>query len=129
MKLLGLSLCALALSACFSVRHSYRGEKFLTAAPQVPGVRAVKVVRHFARQDRQFFLVHGAVPLGPPLNGAALAAREIGEHDGVVNLRIRDGQDIADLAVSHGPCVLQLLCGMWSVWVEGDVVEFVEVEP
>ena len=128
MKALCISLCALTLSACFSVRHSYRGEKFLTAAPEVPGVRTLRV-RHFARQDRQFFLIHGAVPLGPPLNGAALAAREIGEHDGVVNLRIRDGQDVADLAVSHAVCVLQLLCGTWSVWVEGDVVDFEVVEP
>jgi hypothetical protein len=122
MKTLGISLCALALSACFSVRHSYPGQKFLTAAPEVPGVRTVKV-RHFARQDRQFFLLHGAVPLGSPLNGPALAAKEIGAHDGVVNLRIREGQDVADAAVSYGACVLQLLCGTWSVWVEGDVVE------
>jgi hypothetical protein len=125
MRILGISLCALALSACFSVRHSYRGDKFLTAAAEVPGVETVKI-RHFVRQDRQFFLIHGAVPLGPPLNGASLAAREIGEHAGVVNLRIRDGQDAADLAVSHGICVLQLLCGMWSVWVEGDVVDLAE---
>jgi hypothetical protein len=128
MKTLGLSLCVLALSACFSVRHGYRGEKFLTAAPEVPGVKTVKL-RHFALQDRQLFLIHGAVPLGSPLNGAALAAREVGEHAGVVNLRIREGQDVMDVAVSYGACILQLLCGTWSVWVEGDVVELAETKP
>jgi hypothetical protein len=91
-------------------------------------VRAVQV-RHFVKHDRQFFWIHGGFPVGDALNGAQLAASEIGDHDGVVNLRIRDGQDVADLAVSHGPCVLQILCGMWSVWVEGDVVDFEEVKP
>jgi hypothetical protein len=128
MKVLGVSLCALTLTACFSVQHSYVGEKFLTSAPTAPGVRAVQV-RHFVKHDRQFFWIHGGFPVGDALNGAQLAASEIGDHDGVVNLRIRDGQDVADLAVSHGPCVLQILCGMWSVWVEGDVVDFEEVKP
>jgi hypothetical protein len=27
-------------------------------------------------------------------------------HDGVVNLRIRDGQDLTDAFISHIPCVL-----------------------
>ena len=128
MKILCISLCALALSACFSVRHSYQGEKFLTSAADAPGLRAVPV-RHFALHDRQFFWIHGGIPVGQPLNGAALAASAIGEHDGVVNLKIRDGQDVADLAISHIPCVLQILCGTWSVWVEGDVVDFEEVKP
>ena len=128
MKTFIVSLCALALSACFSVRHGYQGEKFLTSATTAPGMRAVPV-RHFVRHDRQFFLIHGGIPLGEPLNGAELAAREIGEHEGVVNLRMRDGQDIVDLLISHGPCVLQILCGNWSVWVEGDVVDFEEVKP
>jgi hypothetical protein len=128
MKILSVSLCALVLTACFSVQHSYTGEKFLTSAPEAPGVRSVKV-RHFAKHDRQLSLIHGGIPLGQPLNGAALAAAEIGEHDGVVNLRIRDGQDIPDLAVSHIACVLTILCGQWSVWVEGDVVDFEKGKP
>ena len=128
MKIVCISLCALTLSACFSVKHSYQGEKFLTSAPVAPGMRTVPV-RHFAVHDRQFFLIRGGVPLGQPLNGAALAANEIGEHDGVVNLRIRDGQNFTDLAISHVACVLQILCGTWSVWVEGDVADFEEVKP
>jgi hypothetical protein len=128
LRIFSISLCALTFSACFSVRHSYQGEKFLTSAAEAPGLRSVPV-RHFALHDRQFFWIHGGFPVGEPLNGAALAAGQIGEHDGVVNLRIRDGQDIADLAVSHIPCVLQWVCGMWSVWVEGDVVDFEEVKP
>jgi hypothetical protein len=91
-------------------------------------VRSV-TVRHFAKHDRQFYWIHGGFPVGEPLNGAALAAAEIGDHDGVVNLRIRDGQDIPDLAVSHLACILTIVCGQWSVWVEGDVVDFQEVKP
>ena len=128
MKHLFISLFALALTACFSIKHSYDGEKFLTSAPTAPGLRAVPV-RHFVKHDRQFFWIHGGFPVGKPLNGAQLAADEVGDHAGVVNLRISEGQDIADLAVSHIPCVLQWVCGMWSVWVEGDVADFEEVKP
>ena len=57
----------------------------------------------------------------------ALAASQIGDHDGVVNLRLRDGQDLTDTLISHVPCVLTLFCGTWSTWAEGDVVDFEEV--
>ena len=121
-------LCALALAGCFSVRHSYQGEKFLTSAPGVAGMRAVPV-RHFVKHDRQFFWIHGGIPVGEPLNGAALAASEVGDHDGVVNLRLSDGQDFLDVIVTHTvPFVLGIFCGTWSVWAEGDVVDFEEAK-
>ena len=121
-RILGLVL-ALAASGCFTARHGYAGPKLMTSDPDIPGVR-LHPVSHFTARDRQFFWIHGAFPVGEDLNGAALAAREIGNHDGVVNLRIRDGQDLTDAFISHIPCVLTLLCGTWSVWVEGDVVDF-----
>jgi hypothetical protein len=117
---------ALAASGCFAVHHGYAGPKVMTPDPDIPGVRAHEV-SHFKRRDRQFFWIHGAFPVGEDLNGAELAAREMGEHDGVVNLRIRDGQDLTDAFISHVPCVLTLICGTWSVWAEGDVVDFEEV--
>jgi hypothetical protein len=123
-RILALGL-ALAASGCFTVRHSYSGAKPMTADPDIAGVRARKVA-HFAVRDRQFFWIHGGFPVGEPLNGAELAARQIGPHDGVVNLRIRDGQDLTDAFISHVPCVLTLICGTWSVWAEGDVVDFEE---
>lgn len=116
-----LALCA----GCFSVRHAYDGPKVLTPDPTI-GSLDVRTVRHFTVQDRQFYWLHGGIPVGTDLNGAALAAAQVGVHDGVVNLRIRDGQDLQDLVITHGVCVLTLLCGQWSVWVEGDVVDFEE---
>ena len=116
--------CALA-AGCFTVRHSYQGDKLLTSDPDVPG-RKTEIVRHFAVRDRQFFWIHGGFPVGEPLNGAALAAREIGDHDAVVNLRLREGQDFQDVLVSHVLCVGTLLCGTWSVWAEGDVADLKE---
>ena len=118
-------LVAALCTGCFSVRHAYDGPKILSADPAVGSLDA-KVVRHFEVQDRQFFWIHGGIPVGEALNGAALAAAQIGEHDGVVNLRIREGQDLRDLVITHGLCVLTILCGEWSVWVEGDVVDFEE---
>lgn len=116
---------ALAASGCFTVRHSYDGPKVMTSDPEIPGVR-VKKVAHFAVRDRQFYWIHGRFPVGEALNGAALAAGQIGDHDGVVNLRIRDGQDLTDAFISHVPCILTLVCGTWSAWAEGDVVDFEE---
>lgn len=118
-------LLALPLTSCFTVRHAYDGDKFLTSDAEVPGLQLTKV-KHFERHDRQFFWLHGGVPVGEDLNGAALAAREAWLYDGVVNLRIADGQSLLDMAVTHVACVLSLLCGSWSVWVEGDVVDVVE---
>jgi hypothetical protein len=120
--LLGL---ALASSGCFTVRHTYSGPKVLTSDPAIPGVR-IRTVAHFRARDRQFFWLHGGIPVGEPLNGAELAARQIGAHDAVVNLRLRDGQDLTDAFISHIPCILTLVCGTWSVWAEGDVVDFEE---
>ena len=116
-------LCVLLpFTACFGVTHGYDGDKVLTSDAGIPGFRAVPV-SHFALQDRQFFFLHGGYPVGKPLNGAALAAEQIGSHDAVVNLRIWDGQDVGDSAITHVACLLSLLCGSWSVWVEGDVVD------
>ena len=119
---LGLALVA---SGCFTVRHTYDGPKVMTSDPEIPGIPAHKVA-HFKLRDRQFFWIHGGFPVGEPLNGAALAASQIGNHDGVVNLRIKDGQDLTDAFISHIPCILTLVCGTWSVWAEGDVVDFQE---
>lgn len=117
-----LPLLIIPLAGCFSVRHAYDGPKILTSAPSVDGLTARKV-SHFKVQDRQFFWLHGGIPVGDPLNGAALAAAQAGDHDAVVNLRLSDGQDFGDVFITHIPCVLSLLCGSWSVWVEGDVVD------
>jgi hypothetical protein len=113
-------------TGCFTVRHAYDGELILTSDPDIPGFQATPV-RHFAVRDRQFFWLHGGYPVGEPLNGAALAAREAAGHSAVVNLRIRDGQDLADIAITHGACLLSLLCGTWSAWAEGDVVDLTEM--
>lgn len=123
-KLIGVLLAVVPLAGCFTVRHAYDGDKLLTTDPAPPG-REVKVVRHFSAHDRQFFWIHGGVPVGEPLNAAALAAKEIGEHDAAVNLKISDGQNLTDLLISHVPCVLTLICGTWSAWAEGDVVDYV----
>lgn len=115
-------LLVLPLSGCFSVRHTYEGDRVLTSAPTIEGYEA-RTVEHFELHDRQFFWLHGGFPVGEDLNGAELAARQIGRHDAVVNLQLRDGQDLADTLITHIPCVLSLLCGTWSVWVEGDVAD------
>jgi len=115
-------LAALWATGCFSVRHSYTGDKVMTSDAEIPGYRAIPV-SHFRVHDRQFYWLHGGIPVGEPLNGAELAAREIASHDAVVNLRLYDGQDLIDSGVTHIACVLSLLCGTWSVWVEGDVVD------
>ena len=126
-KALTLLLAALPLAGCFTVRHSYHGEKLLTTDPAPPG-RQVRQVRHFQAHDRQFFWLHGGIPVGEPLNAAALAAKQAEGHDAVVNLRISDGQNLTDLLISHVPCVLTLICGTWSAWAEGDVVDYVPAE-
>jgi hypothetical protein len=120
-------MALLALSGCFTVRHAYDGPKVLTSDVSIDGFQLRKV-RHFSVHDRQFFWLHGGVPVGEPLNGAALAAHQVGDHDGVVNLRLRDGQDELD-ALIHIPCLLGILCGSWSTWAEGDVIDLVEVKP
>lgn len=116
-------LAALPLAAgCFTVTHRYQGTKPLTNAPGLE--RPSRVVRHFEKHDRQFFWLHGGVPVGEELNALGLAADAAEGHDGVVNLRLRDGQDWLDILVTHGPCVLSMLCGTWSAWAEGDVVDY-----
>ena len=126
-KALSLLLAILPLAGCFSVTHAYTGDKLLTTDPAPPG-RGVRLVRHFEAHDRQFYWIHGGFPVGEPLNAAALAAKEAGDHDAVVNLEIYDGQNITDLLISHVPCVLTLICGTWSAWAEGDVVDYVPAE-
>jgi len=118
-------LLVLSLSGCFTVRHSYEGDHLLTSTPEVEGYK-VRHVRHFEGHDRQFFWIHGGFPVGEDLNGAEQAAREIGDHDAVVNLQLTDGQNVTDAFITHIPCILSLLCGTWSVWVEGDVVDLEE---
>jgi hypothetical protein len=127
MRRLTALLLLLPLVGCFTVRHRYSGDKVLTSASTVEG-RTGPTVRHFDVHDRQFFWLHGGFPVGEDLNAAALAAREAGAHDAVVNLRLADGQDLVDMGVTHVLCVLSLLCGTWSTWAEGDVVDFVENE-
>jgi hypothetical protein len=34
-----------------------------------------------------------------------------------------DGQDALDMVISYVPCLLGILCGTWSTWVEGDIVD------
>ena len=119
--LVSVLLAALGGSGCYQARHAYAGPKLLTTGPGV-GTEA-RVVRHFRDHDRQLFLAYGLVPLGEPANGAELAAKAVGEHDGAVNLRLSDGQDLLDMFVSNILCVASVLCGTWSVWAEGDVVE------
>ena len=127
MRRLLFTVClGLALTGCFTVHHRYDGPKVLTPDAEIPGVN-VRVVRHFEVKDRQFFWIHGGVPVGESLNAAELAARQIGDHDGVVNLKIGDGQDPID-ALIHIPCVFGILCGSWSAWASGDVVDFEEVQ-
>jgi hypothetical protein len=110
------------LAGCFTVQHAYTGAKPITNGPGLD--RPTRVVKHFEAHDRQFFWLHGGVPVGKPLNGLALAGEQIGDHAGVVNLELRDGQSFFDMAVTHVPCLLSLLCGTWSTWAEGDVVDY-----
>jgi hypothetical protein len=122
-RLLGLCLTLpLFGSACFTVNHRYAGEKILTNGPGLE--QPTRVVRHFEAHDRQFFWLHGGVPTGEPLNALAMAAEQAGPHPGVVNLVVKDGQDLADILITHIPCVLSLMCGTWSAWAEGDVVDY-----
>jgi hypothetical protein len=123
-RVIAITLLLATQLGCFVVRHEYRGDKLLTTDATVPGYD-VRVVRHFQRKDRQFFWLHGGFPVGQDLNGASLAASNLGSHDAVVNLRLTDGQDLVDWGVTHIACVLSLLCGTWSVWVEGDVADLV----
>lgn len=109
-------------SGCYTIHHAYQGDKFLTNGPGLD--RPTKVVRHFEAHDRQFFWIHGGIPTGEPLNGLALAAAQAGPHPGVVNLKVKEGQNLADLFYTHVPCILGWVCGTWSTWVEGDVVEY-----
>jgi hypothetical protein len=81
-------------------------------------------VRHFEAHDRQFFWIHGGIPTGEPLNALELAAQQAGAHPGVVNLKVKEGQNFADLFYTHVPCLLGIVCGTWSTWAEGDIVEY-----
>jgi hypothetical protein len=121
MLILCLALPAFA-SGCFTVNHRYAGEKILTNGPGLE--QPTRVVRHFEAHDRQFFWLHGGVPTGEPLNALAMAAEQAGPHPAVVNLKVKDGQDLADILITHVPCLLSMLCGTWSAWAEGDVVDY-----
>lgn len=114
------------LAGCFTVQHAYTGAKPMTNGAGLD--QPTRIVEHFEVHDRQFFWLHGGVPVGEPLNGLALAGEQIGDHAGVVNLELRDGQSFFDIAVTHVPCLLSLLCGTWSVWAEGDVVDYLPTE-
>ncbi len=114
-------LAAIGSLGCFQARYSYDGPKLLTTGPSL-GTEA-EVVRHFRTHDRQFYLLVGLLPIGEPANGAEMAAREVGDHDGVVNLVLADGQDVVDMLFSNLVCGLGIICGSWSVWAEGDVVQ------
>jgi hypothetical protein len=109
-------------SGCYTVHHAYHGDKLLTNGAGLD--QPTKVVRHFEAHDRQFFWIHGGIPTGEPLNGLELAARQAGPHPGVVNLKVKEGQNVADLFYTHVPCILGIVCGTWSTWAEGDVVEY-----
>ncbi len=124
-----LALCtALILlgTGCFQTRYFYEGPKVLTTGPALD--RPTEVVGHFKAHDRGFYLLYGLIPIGEPVNGAALAAEQVGDHDGAINLQFSDGQDTVDMLVSNLACVLSILCGTWSVWAEGDVVNVVGEE-
>ena len=129
MRRRALALCLTLLmpmvgSGCYTIHHAYHGEKLITNGPGLD--RPTKVVRHFEADDRQFFWIHGGIPTGEPLNGLELAAAQAGEHPGVVNLKLDEGQGLVDLAITHVPCILGIVCGTWSTWVEGDVVEYLD---
>ncbi len=111
-------------SGCYTIHHAYHGDKLLTNGPGLD--RPTKVVRHFEASDRQFFWIHGGIPTGAPLNGLALAAKEAGDHPGVVNLKLKEGQRFTDLLITHIPCILGVVCGTWSTWIEGDVVDYAD---
>ena len=117
------ALGLLLLPGCFQARYAYDGPKLLTTADSL-GTEA-SVVRRFEAHDRGFYWLFGRIPHSEPVNGAELAAREVGEHDGAINLRFSDGQDLVDAFVSQVICVFGVLCGSWSVWAEGDVVDLV----
>lgn len=119
--LVGLAL--LLLPGCFQARYAYDGPKLLTTAASLGTETAV--VRRFEAHDRGFYWLLGLVPHGEAVNGAELAAREVGEHDGAINLRFSDGQDLLDTFVSQVVCVFGVVCGTWSVWAEGDVVDLI----
>lgn len=122
---IALALLTAGLGGCafYSTVYSYDGPKLLTTAPGV-GAEA-KLVRHFSAHGRQFYLLYGLLPVGKRVNGAQLAADAVGDHDAAVNLQMSDGQNLLDMAITYIPCVASLLCGTWSTWVEGDVVDLV----
>jgi hypothetical protein len=118
-----IAVLAAALPGCafYSTVYSYDGPKMLTTAPGLGG--EARVVGRFAEHERQFYLFYGLLPLGHRVNGARMAADALGEHDAAINLRMSDGQDALDMVVSYVPCLLGLLCGTWSTWVKGDIVD------
>jgi hypothetical protein len=112
-------------SGCYTIQHGYSGEKLITNGPGLD--QPTRIVRHFEASERQFFWIHGGIPTGKPLNGLELAAEQTGPHPGVVNLKLKEGQGFTDLLITHVPCLLGIVCGTWSTWVEGDVVEYTAV--
>jgi len=122
-RLLSLCVFATGLSGCafYSTIYAYDGSKLLTTGPGL-GAQA-RVVGRFEEHDRQFYLLYGLLPVGERVNGAELAAHALGDHDAGINLRMSDGQNLVDMLISYIPCVAGLLCGTWSTWVEGDIVD------
>lgn len=122
-KLRKLAAAALfvSLSACSTINYSYNGPKKLTTGPGLS--EPTRIVRHVKIHQRQFGWIHGGIVSTPadPLQALAASA---GDAPGVVNVRLKDGQNITDLLISHVPCVLTILCSTWSTYAEGDVVEY-----
>jgi hypothetical protein len=118
-----LGAAAFAVTGCYQIHHGYDGPMRLTTSPALAG--ETEMVRRLEEHDRQFFWILGLIPVGERANGAELLAHAADGHDAVVNVQISDGQDPLDLLVSNTVCLLSLLCGSWSVWAEGDVVDFV----
>lgn len=108
-------------TACSTIHYSYDGPKKLTTGPGLS--EPTRIVRHVKIHQRQFGWIHGGIvhKYADPLQELANSA---GDAPGVVNVRLKDRQNITDLLISHGPCLLTILCSTWSTYAEGDVVEY-----
>jgi hypothetical protein len=118
-----LALSLVVCGGCFQAHYSYDGPKLLTTGPDLGS--EVEMVEHFRVHERQFYLFYGNKKIGKIRNGAEMAATAAGDHDGVINLQLSDGQNIVDMLFSNFVCLLSVVCGSWSIWAEGDVVDVV----